>query len=115
MSHVILRVQALFLAAIFAAGSFGLPDADVLLDHRIEDGPTRALVHVEGRGGCADHSDHCMLGRLLADLRDQAPAGSTLSLPCSNVPSAPEARAGSVTLQRLDLSYRSRAPPTLIA
>lgn len=115
MKPVALRLQALVLAAIFAAGSFGLPDADVLLDHRIEDAPTRALVHVEGRGGCADHNDHCMLGRLLADLRDQAPAGNTLSTPCSNVPSAPEACAASVPPGRLSLSYRSRAPPTLIA
>jgi len=115
MPRVILRLQALFLAAIFAAGSFGLPEADVLLDHRLENGPTRTQVHIEGRAGCADHSDHCVLGRLLADLRDQAPAGSTFCTPYPVARSAPEACADSVTLQRLDLSYRSRAPPTLIA
>jgi hypothetical protein len=114
MPRVILRLQALLLAAIFVAGSFGLPEADVLLDHRIENGPTRTQIHIEGRGGCSDHSDHCVLGRLLADLRNQAPANNTPATPISETLATPEIGADRFTFQRLDLSYRSRAPPTLI-
>lgn len=113
MKRLLLRLQALFLATIFVAGSFGLPEADVLLDHRIENGPIRTQVHIEGRGGCADHSDHCVLGRLLADLRDLAPANSSLDKLPSDSRLALQAGATHFTPQLLTLSYQSRAPPPL--
>lgn len=113
MKTFFLRLQALFLATIFVAGSFGLPEADVLLDHRLEDGPARTQVHIEGRGGCADHSDHCVLGRLLADLRNLAPADGSPATPPTARQSARYPIADPFIPQRLALSYRSRAPPTL--
>ncbi len=114
MKQFLLRLQAIFLATIFVAGSFGLPEADVLLDHRIENGPVRGRVHLEGRGGCADHSEHCVLGRLLADLRDLAPGKGSVLVASAITHAAILSVVVQFVPQRLDLSYQSRAPPTLL-
>lgn len=113
MKQLLLRLQALLLATIFVSGSFGLPEADVLLDHGIDRGAARTQIHIEDAGGCADHSDHCVLGRLLADLRDLAPAEGP-QRPID--PAGQSARyrvAYRLIPKRPALSYRSRAPPTL--
>ncbi len=113
MKQFLLRLQALFLATIFVAGSFGLSEADVLLDHPIEQGPVRGRVHLENLGGCADHAEHCVLNRLLADFRDLAPADSSLAI----IPQSGHQAIGAIAARILplspDLSYQSRAPPTL--
>jgi hypothetical protein len=116
MPRLILRLQALFLATVFVAGSFGLSGVDVLLDHGVQDGAGAPRVHFENAGGCADHSGHCLLGRLLADLRTHVLSGAAreATLPAPN-PAPPQAGPGAFRPHRPDLSYHSRAPPTPLA
>jgi hypothetical protein len=111
MRPLILRLQACFLALVFFAGNLGLPEADVLLDHGLGSVVDRPQVHIEGTGGCADHADHCPLGRLLAN-------GSDLHL--GLITAAPVTPPRFVVLVHRTLRapastptlpYQSRAPP----
>ncbi len=116
MRRLLLRLQALFLATVFVAGSFGLSDADVLLDHRVQDGSGETRVHFENAGGCTDHSGHCLLGRLLADLRSHVLTGAApQATPAPLHSGPPQTGQGAFSPRRPDLSYHSRAPPTPLA
>jgi hypothetical protein len=116
MRGLILRLQALFLATVFVAGSFGLSEADVLLDHRLQDGSSQARVHFENAGGCTDHSGHCLLGRLLADLRSHLHTGTAQqATPAPPRPALPQTGPDAFAPHGSDLPYHSRAPPTPLA
>jgi hypothetical protein len=103
-------LKALFLAALFLAGNLVLPEADILLGHRLGT-ENESRVHVEPLGGCRNHAEHCVLSRLISDLTGQAPA-SSLALP---VPATTSASLRSADLQSATLrsprSNHSRAPP----
>jgi hypothetical protein len=109
------RLRALFLAVLFAAGSFGLPTADVLLDHGLGASHRVPQVHVEQRGGCHDPLEHCVLGRLLGELRVQSPAAAAIRL---LAPVGVAAAAFPPSLRPAFLAQRrqppSRAPPALV-
>lgn len=111
MRPFLLRLQASLLAFVFIAGSFGLPEADVFLDHGLDRGPSRYRVHLESTQGCGDHADHCILGRLLAESRDllQGSPGVSPIAAAESAVAVPDADLGCSSA--LPLSYRSRAPP----
>jgi hypothetical protein len=102
--------KALLFAAIFLAGNLVLPEADILLGHgRNQANETR--VHLEQLGGCRNHTEHCVLSRLLSDLSGQAPS-SSLAFHAAFSASAVLLSAGDSPATRYFLSYNhSRAPP----
>ncbi len=115
MIHAGRRLRSLLLAALFATGNFGLPAADVLLDHGLGAGHRVPQVHIEPRGGCHDPGEHCVLGRLLTDLRLGSPATGTILLQPAVPIVAPAVGAAPVTPSLLSTPHRSRAPPPLFA
>ena len=54
------RVRAWLLLALFLSAGTSLPSADALLHHQH---PEPFRVHYDPAGGCAEHADHCTLGR----------------------------------------------------
>jgi hypothetical protein len=54
------RVRAALLAALFLAGSFGVPVADALVFHRAGSDPLAGVVHVEGVD-TGHHAERCLL------------------------------------------------------
>lgn len=108
------RLRALFLAALFAAGSFGLPATDVLLDHGLGTRHRVPQVHIEQRGGCHDPLEHCVLGRLLGELRTHAPASAgeepLVLVAATGVALSESAAPPSAP----NLLTRARAPPILV-
>lgn len=67
------RLRVLLLATFYVAGNFGLPATDLLLNHGVGAPRDTTQAHIETTGGCGQHADHCVLARVLGDLRLQAP------------------------------------------
>ncbi len=109
------RPRALFLAALFVAGSFGLSATDALLDHGL-DAPHRIpQVHVEQRGGCHDPVEHCVLGRLLGELRLHSPATATIRVPFADTVATLLVHVSRLAPSLPSTLHRSRAPPSPFA
>jgi hypothetical protein len=111
MTSLGIRLRGLLLAILFAAGNLGLPVADVLLDHGLGARHPDPRPHYETPGGCHDRSEHCILGRLLGELRLQSPATGAIRLAATHgsdaaVPAAPGLHSTSPAP-----ANRSRAPP----
>ena len=102
------RVRAWLLLALFLSAGTSLPSADALLHHQH---PEPFRVHYDPAGGCAEHADHCTLGR--------TPPGSSAVAPVVFVVRvAPDDRSHAVPLPsarpldaRTSLLPPSRAPP----
>lgn len=105
------RVLCPLLAAAFVAASFGLPAADILLDHRLE-GPHQSVqAHLEDLNGCREHIDHCALARMLGAVRLQAASASPPEfLPAADTARTELLRPG-VPFAPHQPFYFSRAPP----
>lgn len=104
------RVRALFLVALYAAGSFGIPGIDALAFHSGKFAP-RPLSTVTSPDHTSGHDQSCLLGYTPAatasaptvgapDCRSTAPARR----PTSPTPAAP-------TSAPLPTPHQPRAPP----
>jgi hypothetical protein len=105
------KLRALLLATIFVAGNLVLPEVDIFLDHGLGTPRAEQAVHLERPGGCRDHAEHCVLGRLLSELRLQAPECGAALLrleACAPTLLRFDSRVASDTTPS---TYRSRAPP----
>jgi hypothetical protein len=59
--HVSRRLAAVFLAASFIGGGFGLPNLDLILYHAGQQGFPAHAAHVDAPGGCGTHAERCLL------------------------------------------------------
>jgi len=106
------RLPPLLLAVVFAVGGFGLPEADILLDHGTGDPRPELQVHLERPGGASNHAGHCPLNRLLATLQALGPTGGTAVVRAAVDLVLSHVEPAAAALVRHHPSYRSRAPPS---
>jgi hypothetical protein len=110
-----LRLRSLLLALLFAAGNFGLPAADVLLDHGLGARHRIPQVHIEQRGGCHDPVEHCVLSRLLSELRLGSPTTAAVLLQARATTAALPVPGAHIAPSLPSTPHRSRAPPPSFA
>lgn len=110
-----LRVRSLLLVLLFAAGNFGLPAADVLLDHGLGARHRVPQVHIEQQGGCHDPVEHCVLGRLLSELRLGSPTTAAVLLQARAAIAALPVPGARIAPSLRSTPHHSRAPPPSFA
>lgn len=96
---------------LFAAGNLGLPVTDVLLDHGLGTRHPDPRPHYEAPGGCHDRAEHCILGRLLGELRLQSPSAAAIRLGTTPASAAGDRTAAGHHSTSPVPANRSRAPP----
>jgi hypothetical protein len=115
MTLVRARWRALLLAVLVTAGNLGLPVTDALLDHGLGATHAPARPHYETSGGCHDRAEHCMLGRLLGELRLQSPVQAATRFFDALALAGVAPHQADHAVGRTARLPRSRAPPPLIA
>jgi len=104
------RLRAWLLLALFLSAGTSLPSADALLHHLHPD-PLAWRVHVEPRGGCTSHADHCTLGRTPPGSSAVASLAFLVRLARNDRPVALRPPTPPAPRARVALLPLSRAPP----
>ncbi len=102
------RVRAWLLLALFLGAGTSLPSADALLHHQH---PEPFRVHYDPAGGCAEHADHCTLGRTPPGSRAVAPVMLVVRVGPNKPSHAIRTPSAQLFDARTSFLPPSRAPP----
>ena len=107
------RLKAFLLLAVFLTAGTSLPSLDVLAFHTQHSESQRSRPHVEPAGGCANHGDHCTLGRTASGSEALATLGDRVRYEPVTQPDNQQSPHLQPTCAEPGALPRTRAPPSL--